>query len=943
MPILLDDIDLSAAAVAAHSVDPKFFSSKLTGSGKKTGLLNESLRPINTATNTAYALARDIEVKQSSTQHDITTSFVPLAPITRRALGSGGAFTLPSPHTDDRFALDTSGATSAAVYQDWDVVFDMTPQSLTLYEDKSGDKVTRDLVIQYRMELYFFKKGLIEPERATSVTGSTSGAASGSVGYGNHDAAVVVAWDTSPAENALGFVEDTLASAGLSAANLDELAEWMTEYSIYERICRLAQVWDSEAIAEEVCAYVTEMPASPTAEQLNMLAVQLRYLENYNVPLEAYRRIHQQLAATFSEPIAPKLAKQNLSLLMNHTLDHLEQMKPHLVKPAQPSTPVTLPGHLSKQQVDALSTHEPLVMTQAGAGTGKSTVILERIKYLEACGVPASDITVLSFTNAAADNITEKNPNVGSMTIAKMIIDIYSMNHPTHKVSAIDTIINSIDIFYPNSQFAATFRHRLLEVDQNKTGAFTALNTYVENHFDEVIALLDRIEQTSLELQIVICYQKIEAMTEPAHVQSRYLIIDEVQDNSVFEFIYVLKYITKHTQSLYIVGDASQTLYEFRSANPRALNTLEGSGVFATFRLTTNYRSNQEILDFANVVLGGLETNQFANIVLQANSLAVPTADSFQEKVKLDYREMARIGSFLTQDLAPILANTVIPDYVQGCLDRGEQVAFLAHSRREVALIQDVLEKTYPNKQVACLVSERVYATDIFSKYIKFFWNDVLQVQPANAAFVVSQGIKDNMGKLTKNAGNANVEKAILRTISEWWLENSATINGWVALCNQAVLPPKAFFDRLRDNLLSFEITRNQHKLNVNKHKNQERKRKNLESKAELVVSTIHGAKGLEFDNVVVVYKEDTKMSQDAKRMFYVAFTRAMKSQYVLSYGTVKNPPIQSSYEQILNALTERDEQNAQRAQGIGPALLAEDTEDDADSAGQLQPIAEAV
>jgi DNA helicase-2/ATP-dependent DNA helicase PcrA len=428
-------------------------------------------------------------------------------------------------------------------------------------------------------------------------------------------------------------------------------------------------------------------------------------------------------------------------------------------------------------------------------------------------------------------------------------------------------------------------------------------------------------------------------MAEPAHVQSRYLIIDEVQDNSVFEFIYVLKYITKHAQSLFIVGDASQTLYEFRSANPRALNTLEGSGVFATFRLTTNYRSNQEILDFANVVLGGLETNQFANIQLQANSLAVPTADSFQEKVKLDYRELPRIGTFVTQDLQPIVRNTVIPDYVQGCLDRGEQVAFLAYSRREVALIQEVLEKAYPNKHVASLVSDRVYATDIFSKYIKFYWNDVLQVQPANASFVVSQGIKDNMGKLTKNAGSPAVEKAILLTISQWWVENSATINGWVALCNQGTLPHKEFFDRLRDNLLGFEIARNQQKLNVNKQKNQERKRKNLESKAELVVSTIHGAKGLEFDNVVVLYKEDTQMSQDTRRMFYVAFTRAMKSQYVLSYGTVKNPPIQSSCEQIVNALTERDEKNALRAQGIDPDLLVDD-----DAAGSDQlPVPEAV
>ncbi|MEW1548370.1 ATP-dependent helicase [Streptomyces tsukubensis] len=917
MPVHLDDLDLSATAVAQRAVDPKFFSSKLTGNGKKIGLLNESLLPVNTATNTAYAKATDIEVKQSSTQHDITTTSIPLAPITRRALNAGGSFTLPSPHADDRFALDTSSNR----FDDWNVAFDMTPQALVLHEDKSGGTSTRDLVIQYRMELYFFKRGLPESERAIAVARAA--------GHGNHNASVFVQWDTSPLDNARDYVQDLLASAGLTASNLDdEFDEWMRQYSIYERITRLAEIWDSDTIADEVCRYIQDMPARPTEEQLNMLAIQLRYLENYNVPLEAYRQIHKQIDASFSGLVAAQLSKQNLSLLMNHTLDHLEQMKPQLVVPAQPATPPALPAYLSKQQLDALTTHEPLVMTQAGAGTGKSTVILERIKYLEACGVPASDITVLSFTNAAADNITEKNPDVGSMTIAKMIIDIYAMNHPRHKVSAIDTIVNSIDIFYPNSQFAAKFRQRLLELDQNRTGALTALNTFVESHFDEVISLLDRIEQTSLELQIIICYQRIDDMAEPAHVQSRYLIIDEVQDNSVFEFIYVLKYITKHAQSLFIVGDASQTLYEFRSANPRALNTLEGSGVFATFKLTTNYRSNQEILDFANVVLGGLETNQIANIQLQANSLAMPTADSFQEKVILEYREVARLTGFVTQDLPAIVRNAVIPDYVDRCLDRGEQVAFLAYSRREVSLIQDVLEKRYPGRRVASLVSDRVHATDIFSKYIKSFWNDVLQATPSNAAFVVSQGIKDNLDKLTKNATNAKVQKAIWRTISEWWIENSTAINGWVTLCHQGTLTHEAFFNRLRDNLLSFEIQRNQQKLNINKQKNQERKRKNLESKADLIVSTIHGAKGLEFDNAVVLYREDTRMTQDTKRMFYVAFTRAMKSQYVLGYGTVRNPPIQSSYEQIVTALTERDKKSAARALGIDPDLL--DDHDDA-------------
>lgn len=927
MPILLDEIDLSADALAAIAAktDPKFFSSKLTGNGKKTGLLNEALLPVNTATNTAYAAADNIELKTSRTQHDITTTAIPFAPITRRALTEvGGDSTLAVPGVGDRFVVDAGPSAPC------DIFFDMTPQASTMWEYKSGDVPTRDFVVQYRMELFILPKGTTpEPERAF-FRGSRG------INRALPGAQVCVEWDSSPLDSALDFIDGVLRGLLLNCRNTDDLGEWMREYSIYERITRLAQTWNSTAIADEVMAYVDAIPGSPSNDQLNALALQLRYLENYNVPLDAYRMIHQKLDQAFPDDVVTGLSKQNLNLLMNYTLDKLDQMKPQLAVPARPAAQPALPAHLSNQQLDAITTHEPLVMTQAGAGTGKSTVILERIAYLETCGVSPEDITVLSFTNAAADNITAKNPAVGSMTIARMINDIYTLNHPTHELSSIDTIINSIDIFFPTSRFAASFRQRLLEVDQNKTGAYTGMNTFIESNYDQVINVLDTIKQTSLELEIIICYQQIDTMIEPSHVRCRHLIIDEVQDNSIFEFIYVLKYIGKHSQSLFIVGDASQTLYEFRSANPRALNTLESSKVFATFRLTTNYRSNQEILDFANVVLGELETNQFAGIQLQANSLAVPTAATFQEKVKLRYEAVQKLNPFIMQDLPVLLGNVVIPNYVQGCLDRDEQVAFLAYSRREVAMIQGVLEARYPDRHVANLVSEKVYSTDIFSKYIKFFWNDVLQVPPNNASFVVHQGIKDNLDKLTKNAGNPNVEKAVVRMISNWWVENNATVNHWVTLCQQGSLPYAEFFDRLRDNLLTYEIRHNAVRQSLINQKNRERKAKNAESKAELVVSTIHGAKGLEFDNVVVIHKEDTKMSQDTKRMFYVAFTRAMNTEYVLSYGTVKNPPIQSQYEQIVNVLTQRDEAAAQLDQGID----MDDVDETADAVGLAEPAA---
>src|SRR5699024_525068 len=137
-------------------------------------------------------------------------------------------------------------------------------------------------------------------------------------------------------------------------------------------------------------------------------------------------------------------------------------------------------------------------------------------------------------------------------------------------------------------------------------------------NFDEVMNILNTIEQTTLELEIIICYQGIDKLRVPdEYLNNRYLIIDEVQDNSLFEFIYVLKYVNKFKKNLFIVGDCSQTLYEFRASNPRVLNTLESSNIFATHALNINYRSKQEILTFANTLLNIIEANQFAKITLR--------------------------------------------------------------------------------------------------------------------------------------------------------------------------------------------------------------------------------------------------------------------------------------------------------------------------------------
>lgn len=928
MPIQLDDLTQLTSPAAVKALTPKYFSSELTGNGRNAvGLLNQTVRPGRYPLGqTASTMdTRVLSMKSKSSGSNVTTFTIPMGVLAQYSVEHNAArgLTYLVPDAADRYDV-----TAAATAYDFDVFLDLTPQGVMLRKDENGDSISKDLQILYRMELFVLAKGSMS-ERVRMVA---SAPVRPIAAFSSSDEYSIMRYSYGPLDDIEDFIADATqniaARAGTTVfVDIDKVAEWMANYDVVERMVRLADAWENDGIADIVSKHVEELfvNGQPDDKTINNLALQLRYLETYGVSLSAYRAIHATILGVCPPDIASVLSKQNINLLMSHTLDGLSSLKSQLAVP--PTTPSAwqVPAHFSVQQRAAITTTEPLTLVQAGAGTGKSTAILGRTSLLQGHGIPAEDIMVLSFTNAAADNIIERAPGVRSMTIARMIHDIYSLNHPTHELSSIDTIINSIDIFFPSSDVARAFRRVMVEVDKLAPGATTQLNTFLEKYKTEVLEILDRIGQTCLELEIVLAYQQIDTMVEPPHVASKFLIIDEVQDNSIFEFIYLLKYVAKHRENMFIVGDASQTLYEFRASNPKALNALEESGVFATYQLTTNYRSNQEILDFANVHLADIEANQAAGLRLQANSLVVPTAASFQEKVTLSYKDYPQLRKW-REDLPTHLA-VETRRWVEERLARGEQVAFLAYSRAEIAIVEKKLAELFPTEHVSNLVSERTYSTTVFSQYIKVFWNDVLQVDPKDAAYVIAMGITQNLAQLTKQAVTDAAAKAVGSMVEQWWRENNPHVNGWLGLhqASPSQMSRDEFFERLRENVLAFEISHNAVKQSLMNQKNRERKEKNLAAKAKLVVSTIHGAKGLEFDNVVVLHKDDTQMAEGDKRMFYVAFTRAMKSMFVLSYGKAKKPRIESDYQLMVTALEKRDDVNHLRQQGLDIDAMSDD------------------
>lgn len=367
--------------------------------------------------------------------------------------------------------------------------------------------------------------------------------------------------------------------------------------------------------------------------------------------------------------------------------------------------------------------------------------------------------------------------------------------------------------------------------------------------------------------------------------------------------------------------DCSQTLYEFRASNPKALNILEGSGVFETHKLQTNYRSNQEILDFANVVLGTIEANQYANIQLRANSLKPVTLQSFQDAVRFMYTRIPNRGA---QTFDTTIAHTIAVDtrkYIQEVFDRKEQVAILAYKHAILNSIEKHLQNVYPDKKIVKISPSRGNDSTLFSKFIAMFWDNVTYTPPLNILITIRREIMANINALTSYKSQNVVQKTIkiaTDMMDEIDKTYGGTVANWQKQVANSVMTTQEMLDELKKLLISYEIKRNSAAQAVRSAKAAKAKEDLGINDADFILSTVHSAKGLEFDNVMVYYDNNPNDGEPEKRLYYVAFTRAKKSEFIVAFGEQARPKIQGDYDRIVKTLEAQAQANTPVAATAG-------------------------
>lgn len=539
MPIILDQSvqDALQATNLADVIKPTYFSDTLTGNGSGSrGLLNENMNPVNINGDLTTYLQLMSANKMTDKNGSVKTEHIPLEIVDR-------AETL---YVTKRLNKDRENIVKIGTFTGKDTELYLSVRPVNIFHEtiEKDDVKSKKTVVAYDILVWCVTKN--PKSEIYDIKPNLHSLADGTV--------VII--KTVNLKKDLEKIADTLSVMPSLKFDVNALDRYLSDFNLYDEIVRQAKRWIYD-VADEVDAVFSEIKnANYNNQKLRLILTRiLKRLETYKVELNQYIKIQASLEKHFRKDIVDRVSKANLQILLANTLGKIEQQKHHIVCFTN-DTNVQIDPKFSVEQREIITCEEPLIIAQATAGSGKSTTLNARVNHMLKCGVEAKDITVLSFSNAAADHIKELNEEIHSQTIASMVHEIYSLNYPNITLSNLDTIVNLIDIKVDtkNDDIANDFKFKLKNLSYGKQGAFADVNMFVEDNFDRVINILNTIGQISLELEIIITYQNIMNMKEPDTVLCKHLIIDEVQDNSVFEFIFTLRYLEKHKCSLFIVG-----------------------------------------------------------------------------------------------------------------------------------------------------------------------------------------------------------------------------------------------------------------------------------------------------------------------------------------------------------------------------------------------------
>lgn len=290
--------------------------------------------------------------------------------------------------------------------------------------------------------------------------------------------------------------------------------------------------------------------------------------------------------------------------------------------------------NMNENQLKAILKTQGAVMVIAGAGSGKTRVLTNRIAYLIAKkNVLESNILAITFTNKAAKEMKERIYSLVGETskyiwintfhsmcvrILRQHIDLlgYNKNFTILDTSEQKSIIKNIvkelnlseDSYQPNNilKIISNSKNSMISVNEMKAQArFGFMKNVAEiyEYYQKYLKKNSVLDFDDLMLKTIVLFEKHPEVLATYQNKFEYIHVDEYQDTNVIQYK-LIKMLSEIHKNICIVGDDDQSIYSWRGAcSDNIINFEKDYEDVEVIFLDQNYRSNSTILDAANAVI----------------------------------------------------------------------------------------------------------------------------------------------------------------------------------------------------------------------------------------------------------------------------------------------------------------------------------------------------
>lgn len=286
--------------------------------------------------------------------------------------------------------------------------------------------------------------------------------------------------------------------------------------------------------------------------------------------------------------------------------------------------------NLNARQIEAVKKVEGPVMAVAGAGSGKTRVLTNRIAYLIGeIGISPENILAITFTNKAAEEMRSRVFNLIDIPVkgiwistfhamgAKILrYDIHNLGYESDFQIVDDEdstiIVKNImkDMNYDLKQFYPKVIDKLVQKVKGNQLRIDFLEEPIRSVVEQVYPAYNRFLQSNnlvdfqdlLVLMLKLFSQHPDVL-EKYQKKFQYILVDEFQDTNDLQYDIVRLLSAKH-HNLFIVGDEDQSIYAFRGSNIENIKKfMQDFPEYQKIILDQNYRSKDNILKAANSVI----------------------------------------------------------------------------------------------------------------------------------------------------------------------------------------------------------------------------------------------------------------------------------------------------------------------------------------------------